>query len=95
MDHPSKWICSGYNEIQKPRRKCVLISYDVLMKLSGYLNFHDFQKAHRGWVEDAINQYRLTVNHIGQKALLSEAILLLKKLKISLRLEPLDEKCGI
>jgi putative transposase len=56
VDHPSKWICSGYNEVQKPRRKYRLISYDVLMKLSGYLNYHDFQKAHRGWIEEAIDQ---------------------------------------
>ena len=56
VDHPSKWSYSGYNEIQKPRRKNILISYDVLMKLSGHLNYDDFQKAHREWVEAAINQ---------------------------------------
>jgi putative transposase len=37
VDHPCKWSYSGYNEIQKPRRKNIVISYDVLMKLSGYL----------------------------------------------------------
>ena len=42
VDHPSNWIYSGYNEIQKPRRKNILIRYDVLMKLSGYSNYHDF-----------------------------------------------------
>lgn len=56
VDHPSNWIYSGYNEIQKPRRKNILITYDVLMKLSGYSNYHDFQKAHRRWIEAAINQ---------------------------------------
>jgi putative transposase len=56
VDHPSKWSYSGYNEIQKPRRKCILISYDVLMKLSGFSSYQDFQKAHREWIEAAIDQ---------------------------------------
>ena len=56
VDHPSDWSYSGYNEIQNPRMKNILISYDVLMKLSGYLNYDDFQKAHRGWVDSAINR---------------------------------------
>ena len=56
VDHPSEWLYSGYNEIQKPRRKNRLISYDVLMKLSGYSNYHDFQKAHCRWIDSEIGQ---------------------------------------
>ena len=35
VDHPAWWLFSGYNEIQKPGRKNVLINfnYDKLMKL--------------------------------------------------------------
>jgi putative transposase len=56
VDHPCKWSYSGYNEIQKPRRKNIVISYDVLMKLSGYLKYEDFQIAHRRWVKAALNK---------------------------------------
>jgi len=33
--HPSQWPFCGYNEIQKPRKKNVLINYDKLMELFG------------------------------------------------------------
>jgi putative transposase len=49
--HPSEWEFSGYNEIQRPRKKCVLISYEALMNLAGYQNYDAFRKAHRKWVE--------------------------------------------
>lgn len=49
--HPSEWEYSGYNEIQRPRRKFVIISYDDLMNLAGYSDYDSFREAHRGWVE--------------------------------------------
>jgi hypothetical protein len=33
VSHPSKWSFSGYNEIQEPRRKNVLIDYEKLQGL--------------------------------------------------------------
>jgi len=30
VSHPSRWSFSGYNEIQQPRRKNVLIDYERL-----------------------------------------------------------------
>ena len=32
-------------------RKCILISYHELMKLAGYRNYKEFQKAHNEWIE--------------------------------------------
>jgi len=32
VSHPSQWDYSGYNEIQKPRRKNVLIDYEKFME---------------------------------------------------------------
>jgi putative transposase len=54
VQHPEQWMHSGYNEIQKPRRKCVLIDYGALGRLAGYDGFRHFQRAHRNWVEAAI-----------------------------------------
>jgi putative transposase len=48
--HPMEWIFSGYSEIQEPRRKCALIAYERLHKLSGYDSYDQFTAAHRKWV---------------------------------------------
>lgn len=56
VHHPSEWEFSGYNEIQRPRRKCVLISYDTLMKLAGHTDYGSFREAHRAWVEAEIEK---------------------------------------
>jgi putative transposase len=52
--HPSEWVFSGYNEIQKPRRKCALIDYERLRLLTGLGVYDQLQSAHREWVEEAI-----------------------------------------
>jgi REP-associated tyrosine transposase len=57
--HPEQWPHGGYNEIQRPRRKNVLIDYEVLGHLSGFNKFDDFQSAHRKWVEAALSDSRM------------------------------------
>lgn len=54
VDHPSEWQFSGYKEIQHPRKKSVLISYQELTNLAGYHDYRDFQKAHREWIETEV-----------------------------------------
>jgi putative transposase len=34
VKHPCEWKFGGYNEIQSPRRKCVLIAYEKLSALN-------------------------------------------------------------
>ena len=55
VPHPEQWDHGGYKEIQHPRRKDILIDNEILGKLSGFVNFSEFQKAHRRWVESAIS----------------------------------------
>ena len=50
--HPSMWSFSGYNEIQNPRRKNVLINYEKLQLLIGAGSYDQFKSNHRGWVEE-------------------------------------------
>ena len=57
VQHPRHWELCGYNEIQTPRRKCVLISYEQLMKLAGYTDYEYFRKAHRRWVEAELEKF--------------------------------------
>ena len=52
VNHPSMWPCCGYNEIQKPRRKNVLINYERLPELLGAASYGQLKKSHHGWVAD-------------------------------------------
>ena len=52
VEHPTEWPFCGYNEIQKPRRKNVLIDYERLRKLLGFENYDRVITYHKGWVED-------------------------------------------
>jgi putative transposase len=50
VEQPGQWPHSGFNEIRNPRRKCILIDYDMLSRLSGFDDFERFQAAHLKWV---------------------------------------------
>ena len=46
VSHPLEWPFGGYNEIQKPRRKCVLIAHKKLARLAGFETYDAFRKVH-------------------------------------------------
>ena len=52
VSHPSMWSFSGYNEIQEPRRKNILIDYEKLRLLIGSESYDQLKSSHRGWVEE-------------------------------------------
>jgi len=52
VEHPSEWFFCGYNEIQKPRRKNILIDYERLRKLLGLDSYDRVIAYHKRWVED-------------------------------------------
>ena len=54
VDHPSKWSHGGYNEIQVPRRKSIIIAYERLRELAGFEDYESFASAHRQWVQAAL-----------------------------------------
>jgi putative transposase len=56
VDHPSKWLHGGYNEIQSPLRKNVIIAYDRLRELDGFKDYASFASAHRKWVQAALEE---------------------------------------
>ena len=51
VSHPDKWEFCGFNEIQHPRRKCIILSYEMLYNLAGYPDYESFRKAHFEWVK--------------------------------------------
>jgi putative transposase len=54
VTHPSEWAFCGYNEIQKPRKKNVLIDHQKLSKLTGFASYDAFRMAHRDLVNDSL-----------------------------------------
>ena len=52
VSHPSMWPFCGYNEIQEPRRKNVLIDYERLLGLLGARSYYQLRSSHKGWVEE-------------------------------------------
>jgi len=52
VSHPSQWSFSGYNEIQEPRRKNVLIDYERLQRLLGAGSYEQLRSSHKGWVKE-------------------------------------------
>ena len=54
VDHPSKWPHGGYNEIQMPRRKNIVIAYERLRELAGFKDYESFASAHWKWVQAAL-----------------------------------------
>jgi hypothetical protein len=54
VSHPSKWSFSGYNEIQEPRRKNVLIDYKKLQGLLEAGSYDQLRRSHKGWVEEQV-----------------------------------------
>jgi putative transposase len=59
VSHPEQWTHGGYNEIQRPRRKNILIDYESLGRLCGFNNFDEFKSVHRNWVEAALSDNRM------------------------------------
>jgi hypothetical protein len=56
VSHPAMWSFSGYNEIQEPRGKNVLIGYSRLQRLIGAGSYDQLKTSHRGWVEDYLGE---------------------------------------
>jgi REP element-mobilizing transposase RayT len=54
VDYPQMWPFCGYNEIQNPPKRHRIIDIDRLTKLLGFTNLHDFQSAHKRWVEASL-----------------------------------------
>jgi putative transposase len=56
VDHPSQWPFCGYNEIQEPRRKNVLIDYDRLKNIFGAGSYDQLRKNHQEWVTEYLDE---------------------------------------
>lgn len=60
VKHPSEWAFCGYNEIQEPKRKKVLINYQRLTELLGFNRYDEVQTYHKRWVDDYLENGKNT-----------------------------------
>jgi putative transposase len=58
--HPSEWSFCSYNEIQRPKRKNVLINYQKLTELLGVDTYKEVKIYHKKWVDDYIENGKNT-----------------------------------
>ncbi len=56
VNHPSKWIHSGYGEIQQPPLRYRLIDREKLIGLCGMHNDQQSVGYHKDWIELAVNE---------------------------------------
>ncbi|WP_054700927.1 hypothetical protein [Desulfosarcina cetonica] len=56
VDHPSQWAHAGFNEIQAPKRKNVIIDYERLRTLAGFTDYDSFAAAHLKWVHSTLEK---------------------------------------
>jgi putative transposase len=64
VTYPEDWYWSGYCEIQKPPQRYTVIDTNALLELFGITHLEQYQRIHKGWIEDALkaedNQRMLT-----------------------------------
>ena len=56
VQHPSEWPFCGYNEIQDPPQRYVLIDRERLIALLGVGSPGRFSETYKGWVEEALGR---------------------------------------
>ncbi len=52
--HPGQWKESGFSEIQDPPKRYRIVDLRSLSDVSGFVNLEDFQRAHREWNEQRL-----------------------------------------
>jgi len=54
VNHPEKWKDGGFSEIQKSPKRYAIIDVQSLSELIGFADPSDFQRNHRQWVEQGL-----------------------------------------
>lgn len=54
VNHPERWNESGFCEIQEPPKRYTIIDLRGLSELCGIAGLRDFQRVHRQWVEQGL-----------------------------------------
>ncbi len=85
INHPSQWSWCGYNDIQNPRRKNILIDYEKLRELAGYDTFDIFQTAHRKWIDSSLASFENKRESMWTESIATGSNTFVKKILSELR----------
>ena len=58
VNYPGQWKESGFSEIQAPPKRYAIIDLQGLTESIGFVGLNDFQRAHRQWVEQGLENGR-------------------------------------
>jgi len=81
VGHPSKWPFSGYNEIQEPRRKNVLIAYEKLRASLGFEDYAQVKLYHKKWIDEYLGNEK-NIRGNGVKSTLDPCLIWLGNRKL-------------
>jgi hypothetical protein len=84
VSHPSKWVHSGFVEIQKPPKRYGIIDLRELSALCGFAEVTQFQQAHQQWVEDALSDEVVVRDHRWSEAIAVGSLGFLESVKAEL-----------
>jgi putative transposase len=85
VNHPSKWVHSGYREIQKPPRRYGIIDLRELTTLCGFGDLEHFQRAHGKWIEQALLEERRVRDERWSEAVAVGSLRFVESVKSELR----------
>ncbi len=85
VSHPAEWKFGGYNEIQVPRRKSILINYDKLAVLSGCGSYASFQLLHRKLINTALETEKIKKEAFWSQSIAVGEELFVNQIKKGLR----------
>ena len=66
VKHPDQWSWSGYNEIQRPRKRYRIIDHARLQQLLNVDSNEQFAKTHRQWVNSKLAGLQRRQPHFSQ-----------------------------
>jgi hypothetical protein len=69
VNHPGQWKESGFSEIQKPPKRYGIIDLHSLSELCGFADLRDFQRAHRQWAEQGLENGLAVRDHRWSEAI--------------------------
>ena len=69
IKHPSEWVESGYNEIQKPGKRYKIINREILMSLLNISNETSLKQQHKLWIDEKIKANNYDYNEIWSSSL--------------------------
>jgi putative transposase len=69
VQHPEKWECCGYREIQQPKQRKGIIDFDRLISLLGFDSHPELREAQARWVESAIVNKKMDKDEVWTRSL--------------------------